>query len=75
MTARSYYPGQMRYQGEILFRALMRFHADGSLDDSVLSKSFRRRKNSSMKWQDTFYVEPHRRSEGYFQPAIGISHS
>jgi uncharacterized delta-60 repeat protein len=47
--------GQMRYQGEILFRALMRFEADGSLDDSFYQSGLGG--GSITPWRgDTFYV-------------------
>ena len=47
--------GQMRYQGEILFRALMRFHADGSLDDSFYQSGLGGGRIAPWRG-DTFYV-------------------
>ena len=47
--------GQMRYQGEILFRALMRFEADGALDESFYQSGLGG--GSITPWRgDTFYV-------------------
>ncbi len=45
----------MRYQGEILFRALMRFHADGSLDDSFYQSGLGGGRIAPWRG-DTFYV-------------------
>ncbi len=47
--------GQMRNQGEILFRALMRFEADGALDESFYQSGLGG--GSITPWRgDTFYV-------------------
>ncbi len=47
--------GQMRYQGEVLFRALMRFEPDGTLDESFYQSGLGG--GGITPWQgDTFYV-------------------